>query len=189
MVNVQRSYDLKSLFAWRKTRTKDVHVLSGKEREDSSTAKIRPPEKCLKNSLLKSGSLEWLVPKAGLCKRGLLRYWKSRQSSLSPIQYSFSHLSLFATLCLKSTLLSSLANTYLTLDLFIPLLASVGRVLVLRLWVINNILAVACAVYFSVYAYRERPKRLPVADEIRNFCVTSQLEDSKQIEEILALAS
>ena len=32
-------------------------------------------------------------------------------------------------------------------------------------------------------------KRLTVVDEIRNFCVTSQLEDSKQIEEILALAS
>jgi hypothetical protein len=30
---------------------------------------------------------------------------------------------------------------------------------------------------------------LTVVDEIRNFCVTSQLEDSKQIEEILALAS
>ncbi len=30
---------------------------------------------------------------------------------------------------------------------------------------------------------------LTVADEIRNFCVTSHLEDSKQIEEILALAS
>jgi hypothetical protein len=30
---------------------------------------------------------------------------------------------------------------------------------------------------------------LTVADEIRNFCVTSQLEDPKQIEEMLALAS
>jgi len=30
---------------------------------------------------------------------------------------------------------------------------------------------------------------LTVADEIRNFCVTSQQEDSKQLEEILALAS
>jgi hypothetical protein len=30
---------------------------------------------------------------------------------------------------------------------------------------------------------------LPVADEIRNICVTSQPEDSKQIKEILALAS
>ena len=31
--------------------------------------------------------------------------------------------------------------------------------------------------------------RLTVSDEIRNFCVTSQLEDSKQIEEILTEAS
>ena len=34
-----------------------------------------------------------------------------------------------------------------------------------------------------------RLKWLTVADKIRNFCVTSQLENSKQIEEILALAS
>jgi len=33
------------------------------------------------------------------------------------------------------------------------------------------------------------PKCLTVADEIRNFCMTSQAEDSKQIEEILTLAS
>ena len=32
-------------------------------------------------------------------------------------------------------------------------------------------------------------KQLTVADEIRNFRVTSQLEDSKHIDEILALAS
>ena len=32
-------------------------------------------------------------------------------------------------------------------------------------------------------------KRLTVVDEIRNFCVTSQLEDSQQIEDIFVLAS
>ena len=53
----------------------------------------------------------------------------------------------------------------------------------------NYFLLVAWAVYFSVYADRERPNWLTVADEIRNFCMISQAEDSKQIEEVLALAS
>ena len=51
-----------------------MHALSGKEREDSGTAKIRPPETSLISFLLKSESLEGLVPKAGLSKGGLLRY-------------------------------------------------------------------------------------------------------------------
>jgi hypothetical protein len=51
---------------WERTGTKDVHVVIGKEKEDSGMAKIRPPEISSKIFHLKSGSLEGMVPKAGL---------------------------------------------------------------------------------------------------------------------------
>jgi len=41
----------------------------------------------------------------------------------------------------------------------------------------------------SILATGSNPVRLTVVDEIRNFCVTSQLVELKQLEEVLALAS